>query len=158
MPEDWPTLHDVEGYGVGNTSPPIFPGATSLALDEEGQLILSGDSQGIVGAWSPVKHQVRESFNVGDLSAITGAVWYGSKIVVSTSSGTVRVGADEHTFTSHAGSINGLALHPCGDILASVGVDKSFVFYDLVGGSAVTQVYTDSGTHGNRLQALLRLS
>lgn len=60
----------------------------------------------------------------------------------------MKIGNDEITFTSHAGSANGLALHPSGDILASVGVDKSFVFYDLVGGSSVTQVYTDSGTHG----------
>ena len=153
VPEGWPTLHDVEGYGVGSTSPHLFPGATCLALDGEGQLVLSGDSQGIVGAWSLVKNQVRESFNVGDNSAITGAAWYGSKTVVSTSSGTVRVGENEHTFTCHAGSVNGLALHPCGDILASVGVDRSFVFYDLAGGSPVTQVYTDSGMHGIRLQA-----
>jgi pre-mRNA-processing factor 19 len=54
-------------------------------------------------------------------------------------------GDNETTFTSHAGSANGLALHPSGDILASVGVDKSFVFYDLPGGKPVTQVYTDSG-------------
>lgn len=73
-------------------------------------------------------------------------MWYGSQPVVSTSSGAVKVfGKDEVTFTSHAGSANGLALHPSGDILASVGVDKSFVFYDLTRGTAVTQVYTDSG-------------
>lgn len=66
--------------------------------------------------------------------------------MVSTSSGTVKVFGDgEATFTSHAGSANGLALHPGGGILASVGVDKSFVLYDLEAGKAVTQIYTDSG-------------
>lgn len=66
--------------------------------------------------------------------------------MVSTSSGAVKVfGDNETTFTSHAGSANAVSLHPSGDILASVGVDKSFVFYDLPGGKAVTQVNTDSG-------------
>lgn len=91
---------------------------------------------------------VQQSFKAG--SAITGAVWFGARPVISTSSGAVMVfGDSEATFTSHAGSANALALHPCGDILASVGVDKSFVFYDLATGKAITQVYTDSGKEFN---------
>lgn len=49
------------------------------------------------------------------------------------------------SFTSHAGAATGLALHPCGDLLLSVGVDKSFVYYDLSSMTVVSQVYTDSG-------------
>lgn len=112
-------------------------------MDEVGKFAVSGGSDGTVGIYSIAGHKMQKSFNAG--SAVTDALWYGNKPVVSTSSGAVKVGNDETTFTSHAGSANGLALHPCGDILASVGVDKSFVFYDLVAGSAVTQVYTDSG-------------
>ena len=107
---------------------------------------MSAGSDGTVGIYSISGNKVQKSFNAG--SAVTDALWYGSQPVVSTSSGAVKVlGDDEITFTSHAGSANGLALHPSGDILASVGVDKSFVFYDLVEGSPVTQVYTDSGTY-----------
>jgi len=113
-------------------------------LDEAGQLVILGGSDGIAGVYSIPENTVQQSFKVG--SAVTSAVWYGSQPVVSTSSGSVKVfGDNETTFKSHAGSANGLALHPCGEILASVGVDKSFVFYDLVGKKAVTQVYTDSG-------------
>lgn len=79
--------------------------------------------------------------------SVLDAVFYGKDAVVASSSGAVKVYSgkkESASFTSHAGAATGLALHPTGDILASVGVDKSFVFYDLVGGNAVTQVYTDS--------------
>lgn len=115
-------------------------------MDEAGQLAIIGGSDGVAGIYSIAENKVQQAFKAG--SAITDAVWYGSRAVVSTSSGAVKVvGDDEITFKSHAGSANGLAIHPSGDILASVGVDKSFVFYDLVAGKAISQVYTDSGTN-----------
>jgi WD40 repeat protein len=80
--------------------------------------------------------------------AVTGAVFYGETPIVSTANGAVKMfGDEETTFTSHAGAVNAIAMHPSGEILASVGVDKSFVFYDLSGKKVVTQVYTDSGTY-----------
>lgn len=97
-----------------------------------------------MGIYSIPENKVQTAFKAG--SAITDSVWFGEQPVVSTSSGAVKVfGDNEASFTSHAGKANGLALHPSGEILASVGVDKSFVFYDLPNGKAVTQVYTDSG-------------
>jgi pre-mRNA-processing factor 19 len=81
---------------------------------------------------------------------ITDAVWYGDKPVISTLSGAVKVfeeGQEVAAFTSHAGAANALAMHPSGEILASVGADKSFVFYDLVGAKPVTQVYADCGAY-----------
>jgi pre-mRNA-processing factor 19 len=123
----------------------LYPGSTSLIADETGESVIVGGSDGVAGIFSISENKLQKSFKAG--SAITDAVWYGTEPVVSTASGAVKTfGNGETTFTSHAGSANGLALHPSGDILASVGVDKSFVFYDLVGGRAVTQVYTDSGT------------
>lgn len=131
---------------MASASKALFPGSTSLAVDEAGQLAVTGGSDGAVGVFSISENKVQQSFKAG--SAVTGALWYGGHPVVSTSSGAVKVlGKGQVSFTSHAGSANGLALHPSGEILASVGVDKSFVFYDLPGGSAVTQVYTDSGMH-----------
>lgn len=108
--------------------------------------MILGGSDGNAGVYSVAEKRVQEVLTVG--SAVTDAAWFGNRPVVSTSSGVVKVfGGNEATFTSHAGAANALALHPSGDILASVGVDKSFVFYDLLGGKAVTQVYTDSGTN-----------
>ncbi|PMD22066.1 Prp19-domain-containing protein [Hyaloscypha hepaticicola] len=143
VPKEWADSELIEKFGVATTSKALHPGAKSLAIDESGQLVLFGGDDGAAGIFSIPENKIVESFTAG--SAITDAVWYGSQPVVSTASGAVKVfGDSETTFTSHAGSANGLALHPSGDILASVGVDKSFVFYDLPGGKAVTQVYTDS--------------
>jgi pre-mRNA-processing factor 19 len=126
-------------------SEPLYPGSTCIAADEAGSSVIVGGSDGVAGIFSIAENKLQKSFKAG--SAITDAAWYGTDAVVSTSSGAVKVfGNSEISFTSHAGSSNGLAMHPCGDILASVGVDKSFVFYDLVAGKPVTQVYTDSGT------------
>jgi len=144
VPEDWATTETIEKFGVASTSKALFPGSTSVAVDDAGKVVLSGGSDGTVGVYSISGHKIQKSFNAG--SAVTDALWYGTQPVVSTSSGAVKVlGNEQITFTSHAGSANGLALHPSGEILASVGVDKSFVFYDLVGGSSVMQVYTDTG-------------
>lgn len=132
---------------ISSESEPLYAGCTSLAVSEDGKAIVGG-SDGVVGVYSVAEKSVVSSFKAG--AAVTDAIWRKDEAIVSTSSGAVLVSGDEATtYNSHAGAANALALHPCGDILASVGVDKSFVFYDLVGKKAVTQVYTNSGTHGN---------
>lgn len=144
VPKGWAISEDIEKFAISSGSDPLYPGATSLAVDEAGQLVILGGADGAAGVYSISKKKVQHKFKAG--SAVTGAAWYGSSPVVSTSSGSVKVfGDDEKTFDSHAGAANALAMHPSGDLLASVGVDKSFVFYDLAKGRAVTQVYTDSG-------------
>jgi hypothetical protein len=113
-------------------------------VNETDQLVIVGGSDGIAGVYSIPENKLQQSFKAG--GAVTDATWYGKQPVVSTASGAVKVfGNSEMTFSSHAGSANALAVHPSGDILASVGVDKSFVFYDLPDGKAVSQIYTDSG-------------
>ncbi|RDL39533.1 uncharacterized protein BP5553_03873 [Venustampulla echinocandica] len=143
VPNGWVDAETIEKFGISSSSEPLYAGASSVAVDESGQLAIVGGSDGIVGVYSIPENKVQQSFKAG--AAVTDTVWYGSHPVASSASGAVKVfGDSETTFTSHAGSANGLALHPSGDILASVGVDKSFVFYDLAAGKAVTQVYTDS--------------
>jgi pre-mRNA-processing factor 19 len=53
-------------------------------------------------------------------------------------------GSEVASFSDHAGPVTGLALHPGGLILASVGSDKSFVFYDLSALRTVFRSFTDS--------------
>jgi pre-mRNA-processing factor 19 len=136
----------IESYAVTAVSEPLYPGSSTIAVDETGELAIVGGTDGIAGIYSLAQKQLISALKVG--GSITEALWFGSRAVVSSSTGVVKVfdnGNEVVSFTSHAGAVNGLALHPCGDILASVGVDKSFVFYDLASGKAVTQVYTDSG-------------
>lgn len=143
VPKEWADAELIEKFGVATTSKALYPGAKSLAVDEAGQLVVFGGNDGVAGIFSIPENKVVESFKAG--AAVTDSVWFGNQPVVSTASGAVKVFGDSAiSFASHAGSANGLALHPSGDILASVGVDKSFVFYDLPGGKAVTQVYSDS--------------
>lgn len=84
----------------------------------------------------------------GGGGSITSGVWAGSKAVISTSAGRVKIfeGQEEAaSFGAHAGEVNAVALHPSGDIVASVGGDQSYVLYDLTTTAVVTQVYTTSG-------------
>ncbi|TVY59328.1 Pre-mRNA-processing factor, partial [Lachnellula suecica] len=144
IPQDWADSEAIGKFGITTASKPLYPGASSLALDSDGTKAVVGGADGSVGIYSLPDDKITHTFEAG--AAVTSAVWYAGQPIVSTSTGTVKIFGDggETTFTKHAGSANGLALHPCGDILASVGVDKSFVFYDLQAGKAVTQVYTDS--------------
>lgn len=143
IPKGWADSEIIEKFGVSSASEPLYSGPTSLAVDESSSLVLVGGSEGVLGIYSLPENKIQQTFTAG--ARITDAVWYGSQPVAATSSGSVIVFGDgEAKFASHAGSANALALHPSGEILASVGVDKSFVFYDLVGKTAVTQVYTDS--------------
>lgn len=144
IPDGWAEPEAIGKFNIATASKPLYPGASALAVDEAGKLVIVGGSDGAAGVYSIANNKVQKSLKAG--ASVTDAVWYGSQPVISTSSGTVKVFGDEEiTFTSHAGSANGLALHPSGEILASVGIDKSFVFYDLQAGKAVTQIYTNSG-------------
>lgn len=101
----------------------------------------------MVGVYSVSQGQVVQTLKCGG-GSVTDAVWCGNKPVVALSTGAVKVfdnGAEAASFDRHAGAVSAVALHPCGDILASVGVDKSYVLYDLQSLQTISQVSTDSG-------------
>lgn len=147
MPKDWASSEDIESYDVISTSEPLYPGSSSIAVDESGERAIVGGSDGIAGVYSLSDNKVLAVLKVGG-GAVTDAVWYGDKPVISTSSGAIKVfedGQEVVSFKPHAGAVNALAMHPSGEILASAGADKSFVFYDIVGSKPVTQVYSNCG-------------
>lgn len=126
-------------------------GSKSLALDSTGFVALAGGNDGSVCTFS-VQGQQAIQTTQGDGSSVNAVVAYTQGVktlsIVAKSTGEVSVldnGEAVASFTSHAGAVTGLSLHPCGDLLLSVGVDKSFVYYDLAGMAVVSQVYTDSG-------------
>ena len=144
VPAEWADSESVEKFAIVSASDPLYKNTRSLSLNESGESAVVGGSDGTIGVFSVPDNSVVTTYQAG--SAVTGSAWYGNSPVVSTSSGAVKAFGDSGaSFTSHAGSANALALHPSGDILASVGADKSFVFYDLPGSRAVSQVYTESG-------------
>lgn len=139
-------------------SKPLFPGARSLSIDESGDLVLLGGDNGVAGVYSVSQNKVVREMEAGS-GAVTDAIWAGARAIVSTSSGVIKIfedGAEISSFNVHRGKVAALAIHPSGDILASVGIDKSYVLYDLASYTQATQVYTDAGKHRTRSCQILR--
>lgn len=146
VPDDWVTPEAVQLFQPVEKSKPLFPGARSLSADESGDLVLLGGDNGVAGVYSVSQNKVVQELEVGS-GAVTDAIWAGARAIVSTSSGVIKIfedGAEISSFNGHRGKVTALALHPSGDILASVGTDKSYILYDLASYTQATQVYTDA--------------
>jgi len=95
-------------------------------------------------------YSVEQDAKISDLPTngkVTDSAWSNGLAIVSSTSGEVKTfneGREVHTFRVHAGEANALAVHPSEKILASVGVDKSIVFYDISGGKTLNRVFSDS--------------
>ncbi|RKF59510.1 Pre-mRNA-processing factor 19 [Erysiphe neolycopersici] len=143
LPADWADFETIGLFETSFTSEPLYSNTTFLAIHDTTQLAIIGGNEGVVGIYSIAENKIQQSMEIG--YPITNGIWFADHPVISTSSGLVKVlGIDELSFNLHNGSANHLALHPCGDILASVGADKSFVLYDLAGKKSVCQIFTDS--------------
>lgn len=104
-----------------------------------------GGLKGDVAIFSLASGKMERNFKVDE--PITDTVWHGSKIMFATSKGSVKViedGSEIASFSEHAGAATALSLHPGGNLLASVGTDKSFVFYDLTALKRVTRVFSSA--------------
>lgn len=120
---------------------------SSLALDATRSVALVGGADGSSATWSVTGKEVLQGAQ-GDGNAINDVfVWKEAMPILATASGEVSVlenGAKALSFTSHAGPATALALHPSGDILASVGQDKTVVMYDLAEQKEIARIITDS--------------
>jgi pre-mRNA-processing factor 19 len=117
-------------------------------VDQSGDLALFGGPEGIALVYSTSEKKILQTIKCGS-GGITDAIWWDSKAVIALSTGAVKVyedGSQVGEFKVHAGAATGLSLHPSGELLASVGSDKSYVLYDLPSMSQVTRVFTDAGT------------
>jgi len=118
-------------------------------VDETGDLVLLGGADGVAQVYSLSQSAIVQSLKCGT-GAVVDGTWYGNRPVVALSSGAIKVfenGEELASFTQHAGAVTSVCMHPCGDILASVGVDKTFVLYDLQTMKPLTQQSTESGKH-----------
>lgn len=144
VPEGWATPEDVAGFEKLASDSIDVAQASSIGLQGEGDYAAVGGLKGDVGIYSLAAEKLERSLKVGE--PITDTVWTGSKILFATAKGSVKVyegGAEVASLDEHAGTVTGLAVHPSGDILASVGSDKSIVLYDLGILQRVTRIYTD---------------
>lgn len=105
-----------------------------------------GGVDGIAGIYSISKQQIVQALKVE--GPVTDAAFAGTTAVVASATGSVKFfanGAETASFASHAGEVTAVAVHPTGDIVASVGVDKSYVLYDLATSSVGAQIFGNAG-------------
>ncbi|KAL8995596.1 MAG: hypothetical protein Q9169_004707 [Polycauliona sp. 2 TL-2023] len=146
VPADWVTADALNTFAPTETSSKSFTNARSLAVNALGDTVLLGGSDGKIGVYSVPEKALTGELNAGS-SQVTDTLWIGAKAVAATSTGIVKMfesGQETASFSGHAGTVTAIAGHPSGDILASVGVDKSYIFYDLTSNTIATQVLTDS--------------
>ncbi|KAM5448323.1 putative RING-type E3 ubiquitin transferase [Microsporum audouinii] len=146
IPEDWATGEAIQEFRPSSQSEPLYPGGYSISLNSSGSLALVGGVDGVAGVYSLSEKRVVASLKGGS-GSITDSAWVGDKAVVSTSTGAVKVFENESevaSFSVHAGTAAALAVHPTGDIVASVGIDKSYTLYDISNSSVIAQTFTDS--------------
>ncbi|KAI0399156.1 WD40-repeat-containing domain protein [Xylaria palmicola] len=143
VPEGWATPDDVTAFAVAASNSLPISQPTTITL--EGEYGAVGGLDGEVAIYSVEADKLERSFKVGE--PVTHSVWDGHRMFFSTAKGSVKLfetGNEIASFTDHAGPATGLALHPSKAILASVGADKSFVFYDLDRLQRATRVYTNA--------------
>ncbi|KAF2773015.1 WD40 repeat-like protein [Teratosphaeria nubilosa] len=146
VPEDWATGDELISFDVKSTVDSQFTGAKTLAVDSTGDFFLTGDSDGTIGVYDLKQSAFTTRSNIGAGAVLSGA-WAHDKAVVATSSGAVVVsheGSVQAKFHQHAGAATAVAAHPSGEILASVGVDKSYVLYDAAQSKVLTQSFGDA--------------
>jgi pre-mRNA-processing factor 19 len=145
IPDDWASGDDISSFDVKASSEPLYPGSTGVSMDESGDLALFGGTDGVAGVYSISQQKVVDVLRCG--TPVTATTWWGSKAIIATSSGTVKVfeaGEEIAQMGSHAGAITSVSLHPSGSLLASAGADKRFIYYDLSTFKSVAQVYTEA--------------
>ncbi|KIV93288.1 hypothetical protein PV10_04514 [Exophiala mesophila] len=147
VPEDWATPEAISSYAPKSSSEPLYPGGKIFAVHESGDAALVSGSDGSASIYSLSQNKPLLSLSTGSGTATAGT-WAGKKAVLATSSGAVVVFEDNQqvaSFAVHAGSVNAVATHPSGSILASVGEDKTYILYDLESNKVLTQIQSDSG-------------
>lgn len=148
LPDGWVNSEALQTFKVVATSVPLWPAASSLSLDATGDFALVGGATGTASIFSISRNTIlHELFEVGSVGGVTNSLWAGNLACFATSSGAVKIfenGSEVSSYYKHAGKVTALAVHPSKAILASVGVDKSYVLYDLTTSAPAMQIFTNS--------------
>ncbi|KAL4953991.1 WD40-repeat-containing domain protein [Aspergillus filifer] len=145
LPQGWATADGISAYKPTENTDALYPGGKTLSVNSAGDSALVETAEGVVGVFSLSQKQVLHTLKTN--GPVTDALWAGEKAVIASSTGSVKVfegGNEVASFNSHAGAATSLALHATGDIVASVGVDKSYVLYDLTTNAVIMQNFSDA--------------
>ncbi|KAL2110882.1 hypothetical protein VUR80DRAFT_606 [Thermomyces stellatus] len=145
IPDGWVTGDEVSAFQTESSTSLPFSQISALAIEEQGAYAAISSAQGDTAIYAVDEGKLERQLSVEE--PVTSELWAGTKLVLATAKGTVRVidgGKEAASVTEHAGAATGLALHAGGEILASVGADKQVVFYDLATLAPVARCYSDS--------------
>ncbi|CAK7243335.1 MAG: hypothetical protein STHCBS139747_004853 [Sporothrix thermara] len=146
-PADWASNDDVAAFTqIASDDLPVTR-ATALTVEAaDRQYAAVAGLDGNVGIYAVAAHTLERTLAVGE--PLTTALWTaGTRIVLGTAKGVVKIyeaGAEVASLPSHAGAVTGLAVHPSGRILASVGADKTIAFYDLEEATRVSRAHSSA--------------
>ncbi|KAK7427241.1 hypothetical protein QQZ08_006177 [Neonectria magnoliae] len=143
IPEGWVSSEEVSTFAVETTNALSVPQTTSLGL--EGDYAAVGGVTGEAVIYSVGEDKVERNVAVNE--PVTDTLWSGSKLAFATGQGAVKIfesGNEVASLSEHSGAVTALSLHPGGELLASVGTDKSIVFYDLASLKRASRAYTDA--------------
>lgn len=120
-----------------------MPAANVLDIEEANAVV--GGLKGDAAIYSTEEDKVAVQISVEE--PVTGAVWSKDRVILSTGQGSIKLfenGAPVAQASEHAGAVTALSLHPSGELVASVGTDKSIVFYQTSTLERVSRAYTDA--------------
>jgi WD40 repeat protein len=145
VPEGWATAEAISAYKPTESTDALYPGGKVLSVNASGDSVLVETAEGTVGVFSLSQKKIIHTLQTD--GHVTNVLWAGEKAVVASSTGSVKVfesGKEIANFNSHAGAATGLALHATGDIVASVGEDKSYALYDLTTNGVILQNFSNA--------------
>lgn len=129
-------------------APVPVSGISCLGLDEDNAAgkdhAVVGGLDGKAAVYSIADDKVEAELDVG--APVTATLHVGGRAIFATAKGSVKIfeaGKEAAAFADHAGAVTGLAVHPGGALVASVGADKGVVLYDLGSKARVARFYTD---------------
>lgn len=140
-PAGWAKANEIATFAPTLSESLPVPQATSLSA-EAGYAAVGG-LKGDAAIFSTATGHAERPLQINE--PVTDTVWHGDRVMFATAKGSVKVwekGNEVASFSEHAGAVTALSMHPGGTLLASVGADKSFIFYDLEQLRRVTRVYT----------------
>ncbi|PNY24662.1 Pre-mRNA-processing factor 19 [Tolypocladium capitatum] len=143
VPKDWVSGEEISAFESETSN--SLPLSQATSLDLEGDYAALGGLKGEAAIYSIQADTLERQVPVNE--PVTDTLWAGTKVFFATSQGTIKVyegGNAVASLSEHAGPATALSAHPGGELLASVGTDKSVVFYDLGSMKRVSRVFTDA--------------
>lgn len=147
VPADWVSSDDIAAFAPITSEDLPVARATALTIEvADSQYAAIAGQGGSVGIYSVAAQKLERTIEVGE--PLTTALWTaGTRIVLGTAKGAVKIyeaGAEVASLKAHAGAVTGLAVHPSGRILASVGADKTIALYDLDTATRVSRAHSNA--------------